>query len=171
MPNKYFIAIVPPEPVAGDIYKLKEYIRDRYNSKGSLNSPTHITLHMPFEWEKEELLVNTLKKFEFKPFNIELKDFDCFEPRVIFVDVVKNTSLEEIQANLMSFCKRELNIFNAEYRARPFHAHVTIAFRDLRKPVFYEAWEEFKAKKYSAIFECHRLSLMKHDGRIWREIS
>ncbi len=169
--NRYFIALIPPEPIAGEIYKLKEYFRDRYNTKASLNSPTHITLHMPFEWDDEEKLVKSLGKFQFQKFDIELKDFGCFEPRVIFVDVAKNAALEKMQKQLMTFCKTELNLFNAEYRDQPFHPHVTIAFRDLRKPMFHEAWKEFKDKRYSASFECTRLSLLKHDGKIWREFS
>jgi 2'-5' RNA ligase len=169
--NKYFIAIVPPEPIAGEIYKIKEYVRDQYNSKGSLNSPTHITLHMPFEWENEEKLVNTLQEVRFDPFEIELCDFGCFEPRVIFVSVKESKDLHSLQQKVTSTCRRELNILNAQYRDHPFHPHVTIAFRDLKKPMFEAAWNEFKNRKYSATFECSRLSLMKHDGKFWREFS
>lgn len=169
--SRYFIAIVPPEPIAAGIYQLKEYFRDKYNTKASLNSPTHITLHMPFEWEKEEKLLSAFKRFSFDPFAIELKNFGSFPPRVIFVDLPRNNSLATMQQKLMTFCKTELNLFNAQYRDQPFHPHVTLAFRDLKKPMFEEAWTEFKDKKYDATFECHRLSLMKHDGKFWREIS
>ncbi len=169
--NKYFIAVIPPEPIATDIYKLKEYVRDTYQSKGALNSPTHITLHMPFEFKDEERLVTTLDHFQVEPFNIELRDFGCFEPRVIFIDVVKNEALNSLQTRLMSFCKKELNVFNADYGDRAFHPHVTIAFRDLKKPGFYGAWKEFQSRKYSANFQCHKISLLKHDGRIWQEFS
>jgi len=169
--NRYFIAIIPPEPIAGEIYKLKEYFRDQYNSKASLNSPTHITLHMPFEFEKEDKLVQALKRFDFKSSNIELNNFGCFEPRVIFVDVKKNNTLDDTQKKLTTFCKTELNLFNAQYRDQPFHPHVTVAFRDLKKPMFEQAWNEFKDRKYNATFECHGLSLMKHDGKFWREFS
>jgi 2'-5' RNA ligase len=168
--NKYFIAIIPPEPIASEIYGIKEYF-SKYKSTASLNSPTHITLHMPFEWAKEEKLISTLKKFEVAPFEIELKDFACFEPRVIFIDIVKNKDLESTQSKLMAFCKKELNLFNGDYQDRAFHPHVTLAFRDLRKPMFFEAWNEFKERKYSATFQCSQISLLKHDGKFWREIS
>lgn len=169
--NKYFIAIIPPEPIAGELYKLKEYFRDKYKSKASLNSPTHITVHMPFEYDNEEKLVRILKKFHHGKIHVELKDFGCFEPRVIFVDVVKDPALDNVQQQLMSFCKTELNLFNSQYGDQPFHPHVTLAFRDLKKPAFFEAWQEFKEKKYSAAFDATRLSLMKHDGKFWREFS
>jgi 2'-5' RNA ligase len=32
---------------------------------------------------------------------------------------------------------------------RGFHPHITIAFRDLKKAVFYKAWEEYKSKLFS----------------------
>ena len=169
--NKYFIAIIPPESIKTDILRFKEYFRDQYKSKGALNSPPHITLHMPFEFDDEERLVKTLKKFEFESFEIELQDFGCFEPRVIFVDMKENGSLHEIQSRLTSFCKRELQLFNADHSDRAFHPHITIGFRDLKKPQFYTAWKEFENKSYSATFETDRISLLKHDGKIWREFS
>lgn len=169
--SKYFIAIIPPEPIAGEIYKIKEHVRDQYQSKGSLNSPTHITLHMPFEWEKEEKLVSILKEIEFEPFEIELSDFGCFEPRVIFVNVVENRSLNSLQKKVTSTVRQKLNILNSQYKDLPFHPHVTVAFRDLKKPMFETAWNEFKSRKYSATFKCGRISLLKHDGKFWREFS
>jgi 2'-5' RNA ligase len=171
MLNRYFIAVVVPEPIGGDILKFKEYFRDQYKSKASLNSPAHITLHMPFERnaESEDELVSLFQKFSIKPFTIELKDFGCFEPRVIFIDVKKNPELEDCERNVRSFARTKLNIFNAQYRDQPFHPHVTLAFRDLRKNQFDEAWGEFKSKTFSASFECTRVSLLKHDGKYWRE--
>jgi 2'-5' RNA ligase len=55
----YFIAIIPPQPVFEETWQLKNHFKEHYQSKASLNSPPHITLHMPFEWkvEKEEMLV------------------------------------------------------------------------------------------------------------------
>ncbi|HMJ69464.1 MAG TPA: 2'-5' RNA ligase family protein [Cyclobacteriaceae bacterium] len=174
-PNRYLIAILPPEPIAGEILTLKEYFRDQYNSKASLNSPAHITMHMPFEWraDRETKLVETFTEFASKenPFSIELKNFGSFPPRVIFAAVTKNPALEDWQKRLLQFCKTRLDLFNALYRDEPFHPHVTLAFRDLKKDRFADAWEEFKDKSYHAVFECRRLSLLKHDGRSWREFS
>lgn len=171
--NRYLIAILPPEPIAGDVLKLKEHFRDRYDSKASLNSPAHITMHMPFEWraDREEDLVAVFKEFTSKhaPFPIELNGFGSFPPRVIFINVVKNPSLEEDQEDLVKYCKRNLNLSNALYRDEPFHPHVTLAFRDLKKNHFVEAWDEFTSRPYLALFEYRHLSLLKHDGKIWRE--
>jgi 2'-5' RNA ligase len=169
--NKYLIAILPPESLAGEIYKLKEYFRDQYKSKASLNSPAHITLHMPFEFSDEEKLLKAFRGLSIEPFTIELKNFGCFPPRVIFIDLKKNPALEACQRRVMDFCKRELDVFNACYKDQPFHPHITLAFRDLKKNVFHTAWAEFKAKSYDAVFECNHISLLKHDGKFWREFS
>ena len=63
----YFIAIVPPTPIYDEALEQKEYFKVHYNSKASLNSPPHITLHMPFRWkEKEEKeLEQQLEQFEY----------------------------------------------------------------------------------------------------------
>lgn len=173
MLNRYLIAILPPEPIAGDVLKLKEYFRDNYHSKASLNSPAHITLHMPFERkaDSEHELVSSFKTFSVTPFRIDLENFGCFEPRVIFVNVKRSAELEDCERKLTQFCKTKLNLFNAQYRDEPFHPHITLAFRDLKKSEFVRARDEFKSRKYSASFECTRVSLLKHDGKFWREFS
>lgn len=168
----YFIAIVPPSPVYDHAQDLKNYFRDNYHSKASLNSPPHITLHMPFRWKerKEQELTDALQRFtaDFTPFTLELKNFSCFSPKVIFIDVNKNQHLSDLQQKLHRFSKREFNIFNADYKEQPFYPHITLAFRDLKKPNFTRAWEEFKDKEYSASFLVENIALLKHDSKVWQ---
>jgi len=172
--KQYFIAVVPPSPVFEQALELKNYFKERYNSKASLNSPPHITLHMPFRWkeEKEHELSEALDKFEsgISPFNLELFNFNSFPPRVIFIDVVPNELLNVLQKKLLRFCKRELNLFNADYKDQPFHPHLTLAFRDLKKSIFIEAWQEFQNKPYTAEFIVDRFALLKHNGREWKKL-
>lgn len=167
----YFIAIIPPEPVYSEVHQLKQYFNDHYKSKAALNSPPHITLHMPFKWKeaKEKLLIDKLQAFASaqKSFGMKLNNFSAFEPRVIFIDVVKDERLESLQKQLKRFCKIELNLFNADYKEFAFHPHLTLAFRDLKKPEFYKAWEEFKDKKFEAHFTISKISLLKHNGTAW----
>lgn len=168
----YFIAIVPPEPVYGEALTLKNQFKDQYHSKAALNSPPHITLHMPFAWKesKEAALINSLEAFSMTQYSFELRlnNFSAFEPRVIFIDVIKNERLEALQKQLKRFCKVELNLFNADYKERAYHPHLTLAFRDLKKPEFYKAWEEFKEKKFEAAVEVTSIFLLKHDGKEWK---
>jgi 2'-5' RNA ligase len=169
--NLYFIAIIPPEPIYAEALALKHHFKDQYNSKAALNSPPHITLHMPFKWKesKEADLISGLETFSKKQnaFEIQLNNFAAFEPRVIFIDVIKNEKLATLQKQVKRFCKAQLNIFNADYKDIAYHPHLTVAFRDLKKPEFYKAREEFKERKFEASFSVEAITLLKHDENGW----
>jgi len=170
MLNKYFIAIVPPEPLLSEIRNIKQTIFETFGTKGALRSPGHITLHMPFSWEekKEEKLISELSAFKFEnAVSIQLKNYNCFEPRVVFIDVVKNEVLNELQLNLVKHAKQKLHLFNQSDDMRGFHPHVTVAFRDLKKPVFYKLWEEYSNKEFKAEFTRNSFCLLKQAGKEW----
>lgn len=164
----YFIALVVPPPFDHEITRLKEYFQDRYNSSAALKSPPHITLHMPFKWKekKEEELVKALAEFcsGRKPFGVELKNFGCFPPRVIYINVVKTPELEEFQQDLVRFCRNVLNLTNANWRNHPFNPHITLAYRDLRMEKFAEAWSEFRNKEFTTKILINTVTLLKHNG-------
>jgi 2'-5' RNA ligase len=164
--KKYFIAIVIPGPVFGEIEAIKQKLFTEHNLKGALRSPAHITLHRPFEWkeEKEEVLIEKLSSFTFnKPFDLELNGFAFFEPRVVYINVVQNELLYELHTALENYAKKELRLFNEAEDMRGFHPHVTVAFRDLKKPKFYELKKEFEQKRLEGNFECKQFSLLKLD--------
>jgi 2'-5' RNA ligase len=168
----YFIAFIPPAPVFEDALKLKQYFKEKYNSKAALNSPPHITLHMPFRWrsDKETELIDKLCGFvkQHDPLKICLDAFSSFPPRVIFLNVVKSQPLLVFQKELQRFCKKQLNLFNANYKEDPFHAHLTLAFRDLKKTPYAAAWEEFSKKEYKEEFIADKVALLKHNGKEWK---
>ena len=170
--NHFLIAIIPPPDIEKDIYILKEHFKTNYNSRASLNSPPHITLHMPFDWrvDKSEEFIERLSQFAVAQhnFTIELTNFGSFPPRVIFVEVGYSPDLIIFQKELHRFCKKEFNLYNAQYRDLPFHPHITLAFRDLKKPEYFKAWEEFEQRTYSASFEAKGFTLLRHDGKQWR---
>lgn len=167
----YFIALIPPSPIYDQALEQKFYFKDHFNSKASLNSPPHITLHMPFRWkeQKENELAEKLRTFikNFEPIKVCLDNYSSFPPRVIFINVVKTVALENLQKGIHKFCKKELNLFNANYKELPFHPHVTLAFRDLKKPSYQKAWNEFENREYKAEFIADRIDLLKHNGRVW----
>lgn len=167
----YFIAIVPPSPFFEETLNVKRYFSEQYASQGALKSPPHITLHMPFEWkeDKEEMLISKLENFlqSQKACSIRFKNFGCFSPKVIFVDIEKTETLKVLQANLQRFCKQELKLFNANYKELPFNPHLTVAFRDLKKPAFKMAWEEFSKRKFEGEFSAEAVALLKHTGKQW----
>ena len=167
----YFIAVLPPEEIQDEITHLKHEVAEKFDSKHALRSPPHITLHMPFKWKDKryEELVDVIKNLnsELMPFEVRLKNFDFFEPRVVFVDVAENGRLEELQKKVVDACRKQLRLDNANYKNRPFHPHVTIGFRDLKKRLFYEAKKEFEERNYDSSFQVDQITLLKHDGKKW----
>lgn len=170
MLQKYFIAIVPSESVLKQMTAIKQNIFQNYGTKGALLSPAHITLHMPFSWDdnKEEKLISVLQTIkQLTDLSIELNGFGCFEPRVVFINVKPNNELNSLQTEVVKHCKQKLNLFNQAENLRGFHPHITIAFRDLKKPVFYKLWEEYQQKVFTETFNCNSICLMKQIGEQW----
>jgi 2'-5' RNA ligase len=170
--KRYFIAIVPPSPLYEQAWEQKQYFKEHFQSKASLNSPPHITLHMPFKWNerKESELTEVLKSFTTTcdALPITLKGYSSFAPRVIFINVIMTPALKKIQHDLQHYCKVKMNLFNANYKELPFHPHITIAFRDLKKPTFQKAWSEYSTKNFDGEFIADQLTLLKHDGKFWQ---
>ena len=171
--NLYFLALIPDEPIRSEVMAFKQEVKDKFNSKGALRSPPHITLHMPFKWrvDRELQLIETLSRFEFDqyPFQVTLDGFDFFEPRVVFVDVDKSELLTQLQKQLSDFVRRELKFFNADYKDRGFHPHMTIGFRDLKKSVFPEVKAHYQNQSYKRTFDVSGFFLLKHNGEKWEE--
>jgi 2'-5' RNA ligase len=168
--EKYFLAIIIPEPFQSEIMKMKEYVAGNFKSKGALRSPPHITLHLPFRWkpEKESILLETLSLLKFNAqIHIKLNGFSSFEPRVLFVDVEKNEALNELQKGVVKHVKENLNLFNEVGNRRGFHPHVTIAFRDLKKEQFRSALDHFKNQTYAADFITTKFCLLKYGPGKW----
>lgn len=172
-PALYFLAIIPPEPPREELHNLKAEIAKSYNSKAALRSPPHITLHMPFRYstKKEPRLIKVISDFcsNQKSFILSIDGFGAFPPRVIFVSVNANVALSSLQRLLGKTMAKELNIHNANYRKRPFHPHITIGFRDLKKPFFISAWDHYKDQEIKSEFKATELTLLKHNGTIWEE--
>ena|ERR1700758_269030 len=168
--EKYFLAIVIPEPFQSEIWKMKEYVAQNFKSKGALRSPAHITLHLPFRWrkDKEDVLLEKLSRFKFnQPLTVKLKDFSVFEPKVLFVDIEPNELLNQLQKEVVKFVKENLNLFNEVGNRRGFHPHATIAFRDLKKEQFRLAREYFNGQSYKAEFTATTFCILKYGPGKW----
>lgn len=170
MARMYFIAVAAPSVVNEKVLEWKHYMRDHFGCTVALRSPAHITLIAPF-WMNEELeqqLINDVENFakEQSPLDIALKNFDAFKPRVIFVHVEENKMLAELKSSLEQFLLSK-NKYPVKKETRPFHAHLTIANRDLRKKDFAPAFEHFTNMEYEAAFDVRELALLKHNGVQW----
>mgnify|MGYP001799567049 CR=1 FL=1 len=171
--SRYFLAIVPPAPVLSAVGDLKEQACQLFNSCAALRSPPHITLHMPFLWKdkKVEKLYQVLSEFstDVSLLDIRLRKFGHFGERVIFLEPEANDGLLMLQKDLAKAARTQLNLLNAGYKDRGFHPHMTIAFRDLKKQVFQEAYQHFAQKKIDLQFQVQDFSLLKHDGKKWHD--
>ena len=174
MQNRYFVAVIPPEKICTQITLIKKAISEKYESHAALNSPPHVTLHMPFNLanQKEKKFLQAIEtwKLNITPFEVELKNYSSFEPRVVFINVNKNERLCNLQDTVIDFMKREFNIFNQAEDLRGFHPHVTIAFRDLKKNNFYAAMKEYSDAKYESNFLCNSIHVLKRFDAEWRSI-
>lgn len=170
-PQKFFIALLPPPEVQTSIHKIKAYFAEHYDSHKAFNSPPHITLQPPFGWPEEtnlKELTDGLKDFAVKreKVAIALRNFGAFPPKVIYVDVVKSTGLMGLQNELALFMKTHYN--KTDKRYRDFCPHMTVAFRDLTKTAFHQAWPEFQAKSLAFDFIASHLTLLRHNGQRWQ---
>lgn len=170
MTRMYFVAVVAPGEINEQVVKWKQFVKERFNCVVALRSPAHVTLIPPF-WMEDSLekeLEAAVTNFSLRQTNFELhlKNFGAFKPRVIYVHVITNEFLEKLHAQLQDFLM-EGNLFPLEKDARPYHPHVTIATRDLHKRSFHEAWEIFKEEKYEAAWLATSISILRHNQKNW----
>lgn len=168
----YFIAICPDDRIKEMIHQQKEWIYQKYGVKGAFRSSAHITLQMPFKMglKKRKKLLNSISSFAqtTKSFTIQLNGFSCFEPRVVYINVIENPILAQLQSDLVPIIKQN-QIFNSTHSNNGFHPHITVAFRDLKKRDFYPLWDEVKDKLFQESFFAKGLTLYKHNGKGWDE--
>jgi 2'-5' RNA ligase len=169
--DRFFIALLPPLEIQTQVTHWKEYCRDRYHTAAALRSPPHITLMPPFAWATDdtERLLTTLAQFPapLTRLPITLSGFGAFPPRVIFVHVVPSPQLTRLQADLQAYLTNQLGLEPGQSRDRPFHPHMTIAFRDLSRTAFRPAWAEFEQKSFQKGFTVTTFTLLKHTGKAW----
>lgn len=174
MPDKmplsdlYFVGILPTPAIQTEVTALKEIFKLNYQSKHALKSPPHITLIPPFKCSEADLnqVKMTISTFcsTWAPFSIQLRGFGAFEPRVIFIRVEKNQHLKTLQNKLE---RQMADRFDFILPARrPFHPHLTIAFKDLSASQFHRAWPTYQEKEYTSEFSCNALNMLAY-RQVW----
>ncbi len=169
--QRFFIALVPPPEIQASVNDVKHYFEKHYNSRKALNSPPHVTLQAPFTWPNQknlDELTEGLRRFAQgrKGVAISLRNFGAFPPRVIYVDVLKSPGLMMLQKDLSAFMQTHYGIIDRRYAS--FCPHMTVAFRDLSKSAFHQAWPEFEQKTVQHDFLAQNLTLLRHDGQRWQ---
>jgi 2'-5' RNA ligase len=167
----FFIALLPPEDVRQFVTEIKQHFAQVYNSKAALKSPPHITLQPPFAWKLEDVPLLEAKLAEFAqtqtPVLMILDGFAAFKPRVIYINVLKNAELLTIHEQLTKYLETSFNLVHQPSKNRSFSPHLTVGFRDLTKPNFYQAWSEFEHRQLRFEFRISQLTLLRHNGRCW----
>ncbi|GIV27078.1 MAG: hypothetical protein KatS3mg027_0892 [Bacteroidia bacterium] len=173
----YFLAIVPPPELSQKIHQIKNYIAQKYNCKHALKSPPHITIEPPFRFPpaKEALLIQNInhlnQQLQSLSTTIYIKDYDVFLPKVVFIKVLDNPELHQIYKYTHHFVKSQLKIIK-DLPPRPFHPHITIAFRDVKKQYTLTILEELKTNfPIQDSFQFQKLFLLKHNGQYWEVIN
>ncbi len=163
----YFIALLPGMEIGEEVTRFKEYAAEHFKSSRALRSPPHITLFPPFRWAEEESLIGSLQSFAVgeEPVPVFLTGFNCFAPRVIYVDVALSDELKALQRRLEIHLEKSLGMKNKS--KHDFHPHMTVAFKDLRRSLFKEAWAYFSEIAYDRFFEARSVALLKHSGKRW----
>lgn len=167
----FFIALLPPPEVQKKATEIKQHFAEVYNSRAALKSPPHITLQPPFKWSLDDYpqLIKVLQGIarNQSPIPMVLDGFAAFKPRVIFIKVLKTQELYVIHKETLDNLESSLGIIDPLSKKRPFKPHLTVAFRDLTKPNFYQAWDEFADKPFYFQFIVPRLTLLRHNGKGW----
>jgi 2'-5' RNA ligase len=170
----YFIAVIAPININQRVLEWKNFMLRRFNCKVALRSPAHITIIPPFHMPDslEQPLIDAMGAIasQSSEFYVHLQDFGAFAPRVIYVHVQPDEPLHLLKNNTEDQLLRTTQ-FPIKPDPRPFHPHITIANRDLRKGDFPAAWAHFSNRQYQASFEAQALSLLRLTDSGWEVIA
>jgi 2'-5' RNA ligase len=127
-------------------------------------------MHMQESLEQPLIDMMGLIAAEWGRFLVVLNGFGAFAPRVIYVHVEPNRVMQDLKEYTEDQLIRAER-FPVRSDPRPFHPHITIANRDLRKGDFAAAWEHFSERKYEGAFEASSLSLLRLKETGWEVIA
>ena len=174
MKQRFFIALLPPMAMQMEVQQIQNYFRDRYGTKAALKSPPHITLIPPFELSSDRLEPLQCELAQFaktrSPFPINLSGFAAFPPRVIYINVQANPTLQSLYVDIAATLSNQLGIVDP-YANRPFVPHMTVGFRDLTPENFELAWSEFRDRPINLEFVSREITLLVHDQQKWQALS
>jgi 2'-5' RNA ligase len=173
----YFIALIPNRELRKKIIDIERDFEDRFNSSKALKVYPHITLKAPFKCSTSGRieLLNWFSELVIhqRPFLINLKGFGAFNNKknpVIFINPVLTNELLKMQKELMISFQ---SLFPGDVHPvdLSFTPHLTVAYRDLTPDKFMQAWEEYKNKSFTEVFEVNAIYLLEHDTKKWNIIA
>jgi 2'-5' RNA ligase len=169
----YLVATLPPEPILGQVWALKQEVHERTGSRNAIRLPPHITLVPPTRQASgfDALAATALTEFAEKHSSctVGLHNFSWFGNRTLFVKVVESQPLLTLHSDLQAWCRQRLPTIKPE--TRPFTPHMTLATRDIPPATVPALQQEFKHREYQATFEVQALTLFRHNGQRWESIA
>ncbi|UKT64839.1 2'-5' RNA ligase family protein [Pedobacter mucosus] len=170
MENLFLVCLIPPTSIIEDIDEIRNYISEKYNVHESLKRPAHITLYNPVRLTsaaQEKTFFDSLNDAAFaQPFNQVLMNFGSFAMHTFYLNVVQNDGIMNLQAQI----KKELKPLKLlpELDNFKYTPHLTLAFKDLKPPVYELISADFKNKNFKRSFEVSGFSVYKHIEKRWQ---
>lgn len=168
MENLFLVCLVPPVTIVEDIDEIRTYISEKYNVYESLKRPAHITLFPPVKLsslETEKRFFNALEDAAYNtPFTQVLRNFNSFLQHTFYLDVEQNEGLMKLEKQIA----KELQPLKLTEKKEKFNPHLTLAFRDVKPPVFDQISADFKDRKFKREFHVSSFSVYKHMDKKWQ---
>lgn len=168
----YFFAIILPEELSEKITSIKLEISDKYDTVHALKLFPHITLKVPFEFnrELESQLIEGAENLSlnYPAFNLEFNGFGYFDKKhpVFFIRPEYNHGLNLLQKQIIDYMKSVFP-FIISGHDRNFNPHVSLAYRDLSPENFVRLKKEFEGQKFEAVCRVEDFHLLMHNRKQW----
>lgn len=165
MQDLFFVAILPPLAISNDIEEIRKQCSQEYKVYSALKPPVHITLIPPFKLDptqKNKLISSLEQSRNFLPFTQELRNYNGFPPKVVFINAIKNPGI----TGLHKMLRENLKIYSKESTG-PINPHITIAYRDVDPTIYDQMMEVYSKRRFHAHFTVDKFALLKHDGKKW----
>ena len=168
----YMLAIMPPAELSREIDEIRDQFAASYDCKAALRVPVHITLQPPFRLTDDQAHELAARLSDWAvgqtPFPLTLEGFNFFRHNgVVFIDVRRQDLLSLFQQELFRMLRQWLPGLELKEQ-RPYHPHLTIAYRDIPKHLFAQAEAAYKSREFFSVFVVNELHLWRHDGSHWQ---
>lgn len=173
----YFLAVLPPPHLSEYIHQIKLYVSEKYSCKQALKSPPHITFQPPFPFPskkeiflKEKIIQLNQELSQYPPALFQLNDYDVFLPKVVFIQIAHHKTISLLYEHTQQFVKTQLHIVK-DWPPHPFHPHITIAFRDIKKHQTPHILKEVQTLfPIHTAFSNNTMRLLQHNGKKWEVV-
>jgi 2'-5' RNA ligase len=169
--NLKLIALVPPEPIFSEIRKEQIHIADTWGPKHALRTPPHLTIIPPLSLTSSEIgwlfgMAGALAG-TFYPFEMRLKDYNSFKPRVVFIQPVVPKELHDLFEIWHQALMVKMPHVLDRYPERPYHPHVTLAHKDVTHPQFDKIWNYYSGKQFRTTFKVDHFCILSYHEHGW----